>query len=144
MLDEFATSPLFTTYLSTAFDANPGSLPLNDLNFSAQPEGQWGLRLLVEPDEQVYVMAGLYNGDPIAFVAGDPDDMDFSFNPDDGLLSVVEVGYRIDQHEGATGLPGNLKVGAYIDNSELPVVGLRLPFLLNETQRTLSAKPQPD
>jgi porin len=121
VLDEFAASPLYGTYLSTAFNANPGSMPLNDLNFSAAPTGQWGLRVRVEPTKESYVMAGFYNGDPISFVAATPGDMDFSFNPGDGLLSIVEAGYRIDQDGGASSLPGNLKVGAYIDNSELPV-----------------------
>jgi porin len=114
--DDFATSDLSGNYVSAGVNGNPFSLSLNVPSFSSDPVASWGLRAIAKPTEEVQLAAGVYNADP---KVGDDDQngVDFVLNPQDGVLVIAEVGYRLNQGKGATGLQGNVKVGGYYDSS---------------------------
>jgi porin len=65
-------------------------------------------------------MVGCYNGDP-SVKDGDHHGVDFSLR---GPVFVIgETGYRWNYGKDATGLPGNLKLGAYFNGGSAPVFG---------------------
>lgn len=114
--DDFATSDLFNDYVSTGVNGNPFGLSLNAPSFSSDPVASWGFRAIAKPAETLQLAAGVYNADP---KVGDDDQngIDFRLNPQDGVLVIAEAGYRHNQEEGDTGLPGNIKIGGYYDSS---------------------------
>jgi hypothetical protein len=65
-------------------------------------------------------MAGCYNGDP-ATKEDDRHGVDFTLRGPPFVIG--EVGYRRNYGEGATGLPGNLKLGAYFNGGSAEVFG---------------------
>ena len=115
--DDFATSELYENYVSGAINENPAGITENVESFSDDPIASWGVRAIVEPVERFYVATGVYNADP---KVGDDDEngVDFVLNPQDGVLVIAEAGYRRNQEEGDTGLPGNFKIGGYYDSSD--------------------------
>ena len=115
--EDFATSDLFENYVSAGVNGTPFSLPLNAPSFSSGPIASWGLRGIVQPTERLRLAAGVYNANP---KVGDDDQngVDFELNPQDGVLVIAEAGYRHNQEDGDTGLPGNVKIGGYYDTSE--------------------------
>ena len=116
--EDFATSDLFENYVSAGVNGNPFSLPLNAPSFSSDPVASWGVRAIVEPTERLRLAAGVYNADP-KVGEDDQNGVDFVLNPQDGVLVIAEAGYRHNQEDGDTGLPGNIKIGGYYDSSEL-------------------------
>jgi porin len=119
--DDFATSDLYGYYVSAAINTNPFSIPQNVASFSTDPVASWGVRAIVQPLGQLYVAAGVYNADPDIGDDG-KNGVDFVLNPEDGILSVAEVGYRRNQAEGDAGPPGNFRIGAYYDSSDFDPV----------------------
>jgi porin len=115
--EDFATSELFANYVSAGVNGNPFSLPLNAPSFSSDPIASWGLRGIVQPTEQLRLAAGVYNANP---KVGDDDQngVDFELDPQDGVLVIAEAGYRHNQEDGDTGLPGEVKIGGYYDTSK--------------------------
>ncbi len=115
--EDFATSDLFENYVSAGVNGNPFGLPLNVPSFSSDPIASWGVRAIVEPTERLRLAAGIYNADP-KVGEDDQNGVDFVLNPQDGVLVIAEAGYRHNQEDGDTGLPGNIKIGGYYDSSE--------------------------
>jgi porin len=114
--DEFLTSPLFLYFVQASINFNPIGIFFN-VPFSTYPLTTWGARLRIRPIEQLSLMAGLYNGDP-GVEDNDNHGTDFSFRGP--LFAIFEIGYRLNQEEGATGLPGNYRVGAFYHDGEYP------------------------
>lgn len=112
--DEFLTSPLSGAFVSTAFTGNPFSGPANLPGFSAHPVATWGGRLRVQPTENVYIMTGLYSSNP-GIGRNSAHGVDFSLGR--GAMTITELGYLHNKKPGATGLPGNYKIGGYYDSS---------------------------
>jgi len=117
--DDFLASPLYTTFVNFAFDGNPGSVPINISSFSAYPVATWGLRTKVMPVEPWSVMAGLYYSDP-TLARNSAHGIDFSIRREAGVFAIGELGYLYHQGQGSTGLPGNYKIGAYVDSNGYP------------------------
>ena len=114
--DDFAASELYENYVSGAINQNPAGVADNVDSFSDAPIASWGMRAIVEPTERLRLAAGVYNADP---KVGDDDQhgVDFVLNPQDGVLVIAEAGYRRNQADGDTGLPGNVTLGGYYDSS---------------------------
>ena len=98
------------------------TLPSTDLPSSgpSYPLAAPGVRVRVQPHDNLTVLAAVFNGDPAGPGAGTPQ----SRNPDgtafrlrDGIFAVAEVQYALNQGEGATGLPGTYKLGAWYNSN---------------------------
>jgi carbohydrate-selective porin OprB len=77
-------------------------------------------------------MAGCYNGDP-ATKEDDRHGVDFTLRGPP--FAIGEVGYRRNYGEGATGLPGNVKLGAYYNGGSAEVFDSGLAGRPTETVR---------
>jgi porin len=109
---EFLGSEYFKAFTSVGLDLVPLGIFLNAPGAFGYPDTTWGARLKVEPVTRFYFMAGVYNGDP-SLKAGEKHGVDFSM--DGPPFAIAEVGFRRNYGEEATGLAGNLKLGAYED-----------------------------
>ena len=110
--EEFAASEYFNAFSSVAFNLVPIGIFLNAPGAFGYPLTTWGARVKYEPVESFYLIAGCYNGDPSVQNANRYG-LDFTF--DGPPFVIAEAGYRINQRTGDTGLPGNLKAGAYFN-----------------------------
>jgi porin len=110
--EEFLASEYFKAFTSVGIDLVPLGLFLNAPGAFGYPNATWGARIRVQPIKQLYVMAGVYNGDP-NLKSGARHGVDFSFHGPPFLI--VEVGARRNYGERAPGLSSNLKLGAYQD-----------------------------
>ena len=78
-----------------------------------------GVRVKWVPRDSLSLLLGVFNGDPAGPGTGLPQNRDPSgtaFRLRDGLFVIAEAQYGINQGEGATGLPGTYKAGAYYDS----------------------------
>jgi porin len=116
--EEFAGSQYFKAFTSVAFDLVPIGIFLNAPGAFGYPLTTWGARVKVEPVESCYAMVGCYNGDP-GVKEGDRHGVDFTLRGP--LFLIGEVGYRRNYGKDATGLPGNVKVGAYFNGGRAEV-----------------------
>jgi porin len=111
--EEFLASEYFKAFTSVAINLVPLGLFLNAPGAFGYPDATWGARVKVEPIQQLYVMAGVYNGDP-SLKSGLRHGVDFSFRGPPFLIA--EIGLRRNYGNEARGLSGNLKLGAYEDD----------------------------
>ena len=114
--DDFMTSPLYWNFVQSGFNGNPGGLFFN-LPVTTYPVATWGARVLAKPVEWLYVMAGVYNGDP---TLGDNGKHGVDWSMRGPLFAIGEIGYRLNQEKGTTGLPGNYKVGGFYSAGKFP------------------------
>jgi porin len=116
--EEFAGSQYFKAFTSVAFDLVPLGIFLNAPGAFGYPLTTWGARVKYEPVESFYVMAGCYNGDP-AIKDDDRHGVDFTLRGPPFVIG--EVGFRRNYGKDASGLPGNLKLGAYFNGGNAEV-----------------------
>lgn len=76
---------------------------------ASTPYAAPGARLRVDFTPQVYAQVGGYDGNPDRTFHGTK----FHLDGDEGALMYFELGYKNNQSEGATGLPGNFKIGGW-------------------------------
>jgi len=114
--DEFLSSPLYGNFVQEAFNGNPIGIAFN-VPVTAYPTATWGMRARVRPISQLSLMAGVYNGDP---TLGDNDKHGVDWTMRGPLFAIGEVGLRVNQERGATGLPGNYKIGGYYLAGKVP------------------------
>ena len=114
--DEFLTSPLYGNFVQAAFNGNPMGILFN-VPMTTYPTATWGMRARVRPISQLSLMAGVYNGDP---TLGDNDKHGVDWTMRGPLFAIGEVGVRLNQEPGATGLPGNYKIGGYYQAGKVP------------------------
>jgi porin len=111
--DEFLASPLYTLFMQNGINGNPAGILFDSPGFTAYPIASWAARLRYKPVEEVYVMTGLYDGNPNV-AANEMYGLDFSLRGP--LFWITEVGYRLNSRKGATGLPGNYKAGVWYND----------------------------
>jgi porin len=120
--DDFATSDLFESYVSSGVNGNPFAISENLPSFTEDSVAQWGVRAILQPSEQLRLAAGVYNADPD--VAGDgKHGVDFALNTEDGVLVMAEAGYQWNETAHAAGLRGSATLGGYYDSSDFDPVG---------------------
>jgi porin len=128
--EEFAGSQYFKAFTSVAFDLVPLGIFLNAPGAFGYPLATWGARVKFEPVDWFYVMAGCYNGDPD--VKGDDrHGVDFTLRGPPFVIG--EVGFRRNYGKDASGLPGNLKLGAYFNGGDAEVFDSGLAGRASET-----------
>jgi porin len=111
--DEFLASPLYGLFVSSGINGNPSGVALNAPGMTTYPVATWGARLRVRPTSASYVMGAILNGDA-SLADNDKHGADFSTRGP--IFAIGEAGVRLNQDEGATGLPGTYKVGAWYDD----------------------------
>jgi carbohydrate-selective porin OprB len=115
---EFLGSEYFKAFTSVGINLVPLGLFLNAPGAFGYPDTTWGARIKLEPVKQLYVMAGIYNGDP-NLKSGERHGVDFSMHGPPFVIA--EVGLRSHYGRDAPGLAGNLKLGAYEDGGRYGV-----------------------
>lgn len=116
---EFMVSTYAALFLNHTFGWS--TLPSADLPSGgpAYPLATPGVRVRVTPREDLALLAGVFNGDPAGPGRGLPQERDPSgtaFRTGDGVFAIAEAQYSLNGGEGATGLPGTYKLGAYYDS----------------------------
>lgn len=115
--DDFASVERACTSLNQSICGNPIA-GASTINFPTYPNGVWGVRFKVKPDERWYAMAGAYLVYPDL---GDPDLHGVEFGAPDGsgILAIGEAGFNVGRRAGQSGLPGTYKAGSYYDTEVL-------------------------
>ncbi len=75
-----------------------------------------GVRVKYVARDNLALLGAVFNGDPAGPGSGIPQDRNPSgtaFRLCDGIFAIAEVQYSINQEDGATGLPGTYKFGAW-------------------------------
>jgi porin len=111
--EEFLGSEYFKAFTSVGIDLVPLGLFVNAPGAFGYPNATWGARIKVQPWKQLYVMAGVYNGDP-NLKSGERHGVDFSFHGPPFVIA--EIGWRRNYGKDAPGLASNLKAGGYEDD----------------------------
>jgi len=116
---EFLLSQYAGLFLNHTFGWS--SLPSIDLPSSGPsfPLATPGVRVKYIPRDDVSLLAGVFNGDPAGPGRGFPQARDPSgtaFRLRDGVFAIAEIQYGLNQGDGATGLPGTYKFGAYYNS----------------------------
>jgi porin len=111
--DEFLTSPLYTLFMQNGINGNPAGILFNAPGFTVYPVATWAARFRYRPVEEVYVMTGLYDGNPNIDL-NEMHGLDFTLHGP--LFWITEVGYQRNSRKGATGLPGNYKAGIWYND----------------------------
>ncbi len=91
----------------------PGFPPGNHA-LASTPYGAPGALLRFDPSDQFYLQAGIYDGLPDI----DGNGMEFKLSSDEGALSYFELGFKLNQRDGDTGLPGNYKLGGFYHSDD--------------------------
>ena len=99
-----------------------------------------GVRVRMAPRDDTAVLLGVFNGDPAGPGAGFPQTRNPSgtaFRLGDGVFVIGEVQYALNQGEGAAGLPGTYKLGAWYNSQPFQdqrhnALGVSLADPLNE------------
>jgi len=92
----------------------PPPFPKKHHGLASTPYGAPGVRLRVDPIEQIYVQAGVYDGNPDTSFSGTR----IKLSKEEGALAYFETGYRLNQRKEDQGLPGNYKIGAYFHTGD--------------------------
>lgn len=80
------------------------------------PRAALGARMKAQPAEDWTVLAGVFNGDPSGPAREDGRQANLSgtaFRLGGGVFAIAEAQYALNRGEGATGLPGTYKLGAW-------------------------------
>lgn len=112
---------LVSDYAALFLNASLGWPPITGANLPsggpAYPQATPGVRVDVRPNDQVTLLAALFNGDPAGpGTAKDPQLRDHSgleFRTRDPAFVIGEIQVAHDHGERDTGLPGTLKLGAW-------------------------------
>ena len=112
----------------------------------AYPLAAPGVRVRYAPQDNIALLAAIYNGDPAGPGPGFPQNRNPSgtaFRLRDGVFAIAEIQYGINQGEAAQGLPGTYKLGAWYNSQSFPdqrrdALGQSLadPALVNPTGRS--------
>jgi porin len=112
---EFAISEYGGLFLNGTFGW-PGGLAANAAT-PAYAVATPGFRLRTDPLPQLYFQAAVFDGNPDSFrTDGSPmnnNGTHVNFNEEEGLFSVYELGYKLNQQEKDQGLPGTYKMGGW-------------------------------
>lgn len=114
--DEFATSLYASTLINSTFGwpaILAADLPSGG---PAYPLATPGVRAALAPNGPLTFAAAIFNGDPAGPGPGNPqlrDASGTSFRIDDGVFTIGEAAYALNQEKDAPGLPGTYKLGAW-------------------------------
>ncbi len=113
---EFFGSDNAALFLNGAFGTLP-TISANLPNPPVYPMAGTGIRVRLEPIEQIYVQAAVYDGD-VGRADFNTSGSRANLSKDEGLLSFYELGWKLNQEEKAKGLPGTYKLGAFYHSDQ--------------------------
>jgi len=117
--NDFAALPIASYHVNSAINGVPASIPINDPGFFTDPVAQWGLRLRIRPSAFWTLKLGAFNSDPT--VADESNHgLDFSFNPEDGVLAAAEI--ALNPTFGGGRFRGHYRIGAYYDSADFDLL----------------------
>ena len=115
--EDFTVNDMGGLFLNSAFGwpqfitANSGTVV--PAFFASAP----GIRLGFEPNSKWMAQAGIYDADSFDSSTGDPEINErgthIEVSGDQGYFIAYEAGYRLNQSEGDSGLPGTYKLGGW-------------------------------
>ncbi len=118
---EFATSSYAGLFINSSFGWPTSSAVNLPAGGPAYPLATLGARLRVKPIDPVTVLLGVFNGSPSGIGTGDPqgrrNSSGTAFRLNDGVFVIGEAQYATNKGEGATGLPGTYKLGAWYNSN---------------------------
>ena len=88
--------------------------PVGDHGLASTPYAAPGVRVLGKITPEIYLQAGVYDGNPDRSHSG----TDIELSSEEGALTYYELGYRHNQGKDDTGVPGNFKLGAWYHTDE--------------------------
>lgn len=108
----------------------PG-FPVGDHALPSTPYASLGALVKWQPSKAFYVQAAVYDGNPDTGNSG----TDIALGSNEGALLYFETGFRSNAGEGATGLPGSIKLGGWyhtddfydVSNTIRSLAGLSTP-----------------
>lgn len=112
--DDFFVSQYDYLFMQNGICGNPVGVFFNSPGMTAYPNATWGARIKIKPTPRIYLMAGVYNGDP-AIRDIDHNGADLSMNGP--VFAIGEAGYVLNGLPGDSRYLGNYKVGFWYDNS---------------------------
>lgn len=98
----------FPTLAFNVWD-RPAPFPVEHHALASSPYGAPGALIRVDPIDELYLQAAVYDGLPDTRGNG----TSINLNSDEGALAYFEVGYKLNQQPGDDGLPGNYKLGGF-------------------------------
>lgn len=108
MGDDFATSSLYWTYVTSGINGNPGALFYN-VPFTAYPDASFGVRVRGKPLEWLSVQLAAYNGPTDSGAhAGN-----FRLSLSDGVMVMSQVAYHHKLGGPTLAMPGHAMLGGY-------------------------------
>jgi porin len=114
--NDFASSPLYCTFMNNGLCGDPKSLPGGDIGHSAYPDAVWAARVKARPTEETYITTGLYEVNQGLYSdANFRTGFKFDTSQDSGFYLPVEIGW--EPRLGAAELPGHYKLGFGYDTS---------------------------
>lgn len=122
--DEFAFTDSGGYFVNSAFGW-PAFISGNTINtgpafYVATP----GVRLRYEVTDELYLQAGIFDGDSFDSPTGDPrvnaSGTRIHLGHDQGAFAIAEAGWRLNQDEHSDGLPGIYKLGAWLHTGNFP------------------------
>ena len=119
--DEFIISQYASLFVNSTFGW-PG-ITATDLPSGgpSYPLSTPGVRVKVQPTDQLSFLAALFNGDPAGRGPGNPQSRDPSgtaFRVNDDAFTIAEAAYALNQEKDATGLPGTYKLGGWYHSGQ--------------------------
>lgn len=115
--EEFAYTEPGGYFMNSSFGW-PAFISANTVNtgpafFVAAP----GIRLRVDPGENFFLQAGIFDGDTFDSPTGDPrpnaSGTRIHLGPEQGYFSIYEAGFKVNPSEAEDGLAGMYKIGAW-------------------------------
>ena len=122
--DEFAFTDSGGLFINSAFGW-PAFISGNTVNTGpAFHVATPGVRLRYEAAEELYLQAGIFDGDSFDSPLGDPrvnaSGTRIHLNHDQGAFAIAETGWRLNHGENSQGLPGEYKLGAWLHTGNFP------------------------
>jgi porin len=114
--NDFASSPLYCTFMNNGLCGDPKALPGGDIGHSAYPNAVWAARVRAHPSAETYIATGVYGvsqglyGNAL-YRSG----WKFDTSMESGVYLPVELGYT--PLLGPDKMPGHYKIGFGYDTS---------------------------
>lgn len=115
--NNFATLPVALNYVSVANNPIPISLPINTVPFTNYPH-QWAAVGTLTPIPQIQLTGGVYNGDRRSSRLKATNGLDWTFQPEDGVMGVGQISLLLNQEAGDQGLPGTYYFGGFTNTND--------------------------
>lgn len=135
--NDFASSPLYCSFMNNGLCGDPKALPGGDIGHSAYPDAVWAGRVRMRPTSSTYIQTGLYEVNQGLYSDQNfRSGFKFDTSQNSGVYVPVEIAY--EPLLGTTRMPGHYKIGFGYDSSS---TYKNFSAALNATSDTASRIP---